>query len=755
MPEQLLEEKPLAADADAIAEPADEPVAEPIDAMELTALTDSDSSSELTASTDFAEQAEKSDVEASLDQTDSPKQPAKAAASEVISSALADAGAFCKKSASAFAKGTVKCAKSSAKALSRGTKNSAKLAAKCAKCSAAAVYKCSHKAGKASADALTFLARGTVRSAKASAKSASEQLPKIFAGLFSLLIYIGAAAWTALSSICRVVLGTAFSFIKTLFGTIFGWFAKKLKQPLYEVWCFAITPIAHAWGHFAHAHIRLKKAAKRGFFHAIGSWLCSFWRFLGGVCQVLRFGFNYIAPVVSIIFLISLVKYASTLQYAITLEYNGSELGTIGNEAAFNEAQAMVQDKITFTDDTQPLISVPKFSVQVLNLDKSENQPVDDIDALSEMMIESGDVQVVYAYELDINGELVGVYTEEDMIQIRDALNTRLNTYNESNDISVDFEDDIVIKEGRFIQDTLTTTDEALELINGATTVEAYYVVNRGDSIAGICESLGITREEFDSDNPDVGSKVHKGDIITYHYSEPHLNVITTHYENYDRVIERTTEYVESSKYEQYCEILLQHGSDGYENVTALVTEVNGKESERTIVSRTVLEEMVPRRFRVGTKPNTYLSDNDFNCINTIGTMVWPLARNDKCYISSRFGYRKWDHSNHGAVDIAGIPRGTDIYAAADGKVTFSGSYGAYGKLVIIDHGHGYESYYGHCSELDVKVGDRVEKGDVIAHVGMTGSASGNHLHFEMRYNDKRFDPLIALGGYGGHRINE
>ncbi len=62
---------------------------------------------------------------------------------------------------------------------------------------------------------------------------------------------------------------------------------------------------------------------------------------------------------------------------------------------------------------------------------------------------------------------------------------------------------------------------------------------------------------------------------------------------------------------------------------------------------------------------------------------------------------------------------------------------------------------YGHQSSIDVEKGDRVEKGDVIGHVGMTGSASGNHLHFELRYNDDRLDPLLALGGVGRHEVRE
>ena len=592
----------------------------------------------------------------------------------------------------------------------------------------------------------------SVKGVKAFSASASHSLGLIFYRIVGALRYIGASAWGVFAAAVTAAAKAVWAVLSGVFGTVFGWIAKKLKQPLYEVWAFILTPFAHAWGGIAHAHIRLKKAAKKGSFHAIGSVFSSLGRFIASALEFFRYIFNYAAPVIAIVFLISLIRYSSTLQYAISVEYNGNDIGTVENEATVNEAQSLVQDKITFTENDQPIISTPKFSVTVLSMSGDDSRPTSDIDQLSELMIESEDVPIVYAYGLYLNGELFGVYSEEDMIVIRDALNARLNYYNTPQSIDCSFEDDIYLSEGRFLETVLTDTGAALELINGSTEVEAYYTVQRGDSISKICQNLGITEEQFASDNPELAGGIDRGDIVTYHYSEPHLNVICTHYEVYDQVIERTTEYVESSRYEQYCEILLQHGSDGYENVTALVTETNGVETDRTIVSRTVLEEMVPRKFRVGTKENTYL-DGDTTIIDRLGTFCWPLADED-CYISSDFGYRSWDHSNHKAIDIAGIPRGTDIYAACDGKVTFSGWKAAYGKLVIIDCGGGYECYYGHCSELLVSVGDRVEKGDVIAEVGMTGSASGNHLHFEMRYDDDRINPFMALGGPGGHRFN-
>lgn len=70
--------------------------------------------------------------------------------------------------------------------------------------------------------------------------------------------------------------------------------------------------------------------------------------------------------------------------------------------------------------------------------------------------------------------------------------------------------------------------------------------------------------------------------------------------------------------------------------------------------------------------------------------------------------------------------------AAADGKVVFSGWEGGYGQLVIVDHGNGVKTKYGHCSKLLVSTGERVQQGDIIGKVGSTGHATGPHLHYEV-----------------------
>jgi murein DD-endopeptidase MepM/ murein hydrolase activator NlpD len=107
--------------------------------------------------------------------------------------------------------------------------------------------------------------------------------------------------------------------------------------------------------------------------------------------------------------------------------------------------------------------------------------------------------------------------------------------------------------------------------------------------------------------------------------------------------------------------------------------------------------------------------------------------------ITSRFGSR-WGRMHQG-IDIA-APTGQNIYAAKGGKVVFSGWRGNYGKLVIIDHGDGLSTYYGHNSRNLVSKGDRVDKGEVIAKVGSTGRSTGPHVHFEVRINGQPVNPL-------------
>ncbi|MCP3039275.1 M23 family metallopeptidase [Xanthomonas euvesicatoria pv. allii] len=124
---------------------------------------------------------------------------------------------------------------------------------------------------------------------------------------------------------------------------------------------------------------------------------------------------------------------------------------------------------------------------------------------------------------------------------------------------------------------------------------------------------------------------------------------------------------------------------------------------------------------------------------------IWPVQGR----ISGRFGnarvYNGQPGAGHSGMDIA-VPTGTPVKAPAAGVVTFAApDLYLTGGTVLLDHGFGVSSNFLHLSRIDVKVGDRVEQGQVIAAVGATGRATGPHLHWGMNWFDTRIDPLLVL----------
>lgn len=113
--------------------------------------------------------------------------------------------------------------------------------------------------------------------------------------------------------------------------------------------------------------------------------------------------------------------------------------------------------------------------------------------------------------------------------------------------------------------------------------------------------------------------------------------------------------------------------------------------------------------------------------------------------ITSRFGVRSSVRVGaHTGLDIA-APKGTAIKAAAAGTVIHAGWKGSLGNLVIVSHGNGVQTYYGHCSSICVSAGDTVAQGDIVAKVGSTGNSTGNHLHLEIRVNGVALNPQNYL----------
>lgn len=127
-----------------------------------------------------------------------------------------------------------------------------------------------------------------------------------------------------------------------------------------------------------------------------------------------------------------------------------------------------------------------------------------------------------------------------------------------------------------------------------------------------------------------------------------------------------------------------------------------------------------------------------------------------KGLVTAGYGYRKSPFTGqrelHEGLDIA-APYGTPIVATADGIVTFAGPLNAYGNVVFVDHGYGFSTFYAHCSSYRAREGQRVRRGEVIAHVGATGRTTGPHVHYEVHLNGVISNPMKYAVDPSGTRL--
>jgi murein DD-endopeptidase MepM/ murein hydrolase activator NlpD len=127
-----------------------------------------------------------------------------------------------------------------------------------------------------------------------------------------------------------------------------------------------------------------------------------------------------------------------------------------------------------------------------------------------------------------------------------------------------------------------------------------------------------------------------------------------------------------------------------------------------------------------------------------------------KGLVTAGYGYRKSPFTSqrelHEGLDIA-APYGSPIVATADGIVTFAGPLAAYGNVVFVDHGHGFSTFYAHCSSYRAREGQRVRRGEVIAYVGTTGRTTGPHVHYEVHVNGVISNPMKYLVDTPGNRM--
>ncbi|MEW6623411.1 MAG: M23 family metallopeptidase [Bacillota bacterium] len=283
-------------------------------------------------------------------------------------------------------------------------------------------------------------------------------------------------------------------------------------------------------------------------------------------------------------------------------------------------------------------------------------------------------------------------------------------------------------------KDEIIPYEEAVEIITYGQEKLTYHEVKSGESLWSIAQANGLQVKDLEEANPELQSIILQiGQKLRLIKPEPIINVKVVYEQVAEERIPYQVKYVNNDSLWRGQQRVENPGASGKKEVTYLITRINGNPTEKIVLNEKILEEPKTKVVAVGTKMMVASRG-----AGGTGPLGWPI----RGAITSPFGYR--GRTLHTGIDIAGNT-GDPIYAAEDGTVIFSSWHGNYGNLAIIDHGDGVTTYYAHASQLLVKVGQTVQRGDVIARVGSTGNSTGPHLHFEVRINGTPDNPTKYL----------
>ena len=429
--------------------------------------------------------------------------------------------------------------------------------------------------------------------------------------------------------------------------------------------------------------------------------------------------------------LAGIILFCSFFTIGTTVSYDGQVLGRLASKS---EAETVRKDLESITSRT--LGETYTIDDSLLQYDSGWmlRQDIED-KAVYEDQLSDEIGLVTSAYCLYVNDVRIGATPYEGALE--ELLDQLQKAASDEDTISCEFAEDVEIRQEYVPTSEIMNLGYIAELLYSTKTAEVTYEVKKGDTWSQIAAKNDMTSAELLALNPGYNiNKLQIGEVLTLSASVPYLTMTVVKQERYLDDVSYNIEYTDSADLYQGDYKVTSKGEYGKADVMAKATYVKGEETERTILSSVTLKEPVTEYRLRGTKVRpTWMPTGSFR---------WPTSGR----ISSYFGGRKSPggigSTNHKGIDIA-VPRGTPIYAADGGTVTYSGWMSGYGYLVQIDHGNGYVTRYGHNSSLTVNVGQHVYKGQQVARAGSTGNSTGNHCHFEVRYNGVAKNPLNYL----------
>lgn len=303
---------------------------------------------------------------------------------------------------------------------------------------------------------------------------------------------------------------------------------------------------------------------------------------------------------------------------------------------------------------------------------------------------------------------------------------------------SVNIKEKISLANTKADPNKVLDVEEAVKVLTGTKDKPVVYTVKEGDTISSIAQHFGMKSADVMALNPGLEEKyVQIGAELQVTKPEAPLTVRTVETVSEKQPSKPETIVRKSSELPLGKRKVVRPGRDGVKTVDYIVTKENGKVISKQWTGQQVVQESLPEVVYKGTKVAPKKKAATVTQKSSGSMFAWPVSG---ARITSSYGHR-WGRSHEG-VDMVG---GSTIMAAASGRVVFAGQQSGYGNVVIVDHGNGYRTLYGHMSRISVSNGQSVGQGSKLGVMGNTGRSTGTHLHFEVQKNGVAQNPMNYL----------
>lgn len=303
---------------------------------------------------------------------------------------------------------------------------------------------------------------------------------------------------------------------------------------------------------------------------------------------------------------------------------------------------------------------------------------------------------------------------------------------------SVDIKENISLANTKADPNKVLDVEEAVKVLTGTKDKPVVYMVKEGDTISSIAQHFGMKSADVMALNPGLEEKyVQIGAELQVTKPEAPLTVRTVETVSEKQPSKPETIVRKSSELPLGKRKVVRPGRDGVKTVDYIVTKENGQVISKQWTGQQVVQESLPEVVYKGTKVTPKKKAVTVTQKSGSSMFAWPVSG---ARITSPYGHR-WGRSHEG-VDLVG---GSTIMAAASGRVVFAGQQSGYGNVVIVDHGNGYRTLYGHMSRISVSNGQSVGQGSKLGVMGNTGRSTGTHLHFEVQKNGVAQNPMNYL----------